>query len=104
MHAALEHLLLRLRPLQRALRRATNERGALSDRTLASGVKEACVTREDAGLLLDHLDRRLRDGGALLERLELDPVEAALEKLVRARASDAGHRLPLDVLRDEVGL
>jgi hypothetical protein len=98
MNVVLEHLRLRLRPLCRALERAVERRAASSDRTVAKGVEEVCVTAEDARLTVGEIARRLRDGGGATDTLELDMAERALEKLLRARAEAAGLRLPLDAL------
>lgn len=104
MGLAVEHLLLRLRPLHRRLRAAVERRGAVSERTTEKGVDAVCVTARDAALLLDHLDDRLRREDASAAPLALDSAEIALEKLLRARAADESATLPLDALEREAHL
>ena len=97
---AREHLLLRLRPLNRALARAVERQGEAAARLARPDVTALCVTEEQVLLLLDDVE-------SLASRTDphvasgLDPEEADAEEDLRARSGD---RLPLDLLARELGL
>jgi hypothetical protein len=97
---AREHLLLRLRPLNRALARAVARQGEAAARLDRPDVTALCVTEEqvmlllhDVGSLGSWVDPQAADG--------LDPEEADAEEDLRLRSGD---RLPLDRLARELSL
>ena len=59
---ALEHLLLRLRPLNRALQAAVEHQSQLAARLIRHDVTPLCVTDEQVKTLLDDVDALIRDG------------------------------------------
>ncbi|HWO25314.1 MAG TPA: ATP-binding protein [Kofleriaceae bacterium] len=101
---ALGHLLLRLRPLHRALRAAIALRDARAQRLRDAGASPSAITRSHADALLDDLDdpfehRSISAGPAAL----IEP-EVAVEQSLRERAAAAGARLPLDAMGESLGL
>jgi hypothetical protein len=101
---ALRHLLVRLRPLQRALHVAADLREAATDRICQAGAIPEAITRGHVGAILEDLDhltdhRALSAGPATLSDDEL-----AAERALRDDAATAGARLPLDGLGDDLGL
>jgi hypothetical protein len=101
---ALEHLLLRLRPLNRALRAAVEHQTQLAARLFRPDVTPLCVTDEQVKTLLGDVDTLLRDSRvpgtpASLEREELDAQEE-----LRQRSAALGIVLPLDQLSQSLRL
>jgi len=101
---ALGHLLVRQRPLQRALRIATQLRDDATARLRQAGAIPEAISRGHVDAVLDHLDqlpahRALSTGTAALTDDEL-----ASERDLRAAAAAAAARLPLDALGDDLGL
>ena len=101
---ALEHLLLRLRPLNRALQAAVEHQSQLAARLIRHDVTPLCVTDEQVKTLLDDVDALLRDGRvpgtpALLTREEKDAQEA-----LRQQSAALGVVLPLDQLAQTLKL
>jgi len=103
---AVEHLLLRLRPLNRALREAVARQRAVAERLAQPGLSELCVTDEQAGVLLEEVEAlagRRAEGNAEEvgpESLTLIDGERDEEGVLRARAESVRVRLPLDELSD----
>lgn len=101
---AVEHLMLRLRPLNRALRAAVERQAAEAARLDRLDLIPYCVTDEQVGWLLDRVDALSRpDAG------EATPVAAAdedgvAESELRTRADAASLALPLDQLARHVEL
>ena len=60
---AIEHLLLRLRPLNRALRRAVERQRRAAARLARPEVAPLCITDDQVGILLDDADRLGRVAG-----------------------------------------
>jgi hypothetical protein len=100
---AVADLLLRLRALNRAMRRAVHERAGRSARIHASTAGQLYVTNEHAGALLDELDRR-PSGEPPREPLRLEEDELLSLERLRSRADESGQVLPLDQLAGQAGL
>ncbi len=95
---AIEHLLLRLRPLNRALRAAVARQGQAAARLVHPDITPLCVTEEQVQVLLDDVDRLHANGTGLTRRATFTPEEASAEENLRRRAIAAHQRLPLDWL------
>ncbi|MFI5177710.1 MAG: ATP-binding protein [Vicinamibacterales bacterium] len=101
---AVEHLLLRLRPINRALRTAVVRQQVATARLVAPGAAPLCVTDDQVEkLLLDVDEASDIDPAAACEPV-LTAEELAAELDVRARAAAAGVALPLDALAAQLEL
>ena len=99
---AIRHLLIRLRPLNRALRAAVERQAAVAAQLDRPDLVPYCITDEQVTVLLDQLDAlSLPD---CVCPAPLAPAEQAAEQQVREEASAAGIVLPLDELADRLGL
>ena len=99
---AIRHLLIRLRPLNRALRAAVERQAAVAAQLDRPDLVPYCITDEQVAVLLDRLDALpLPDSGS---PALLTPAEQAAEQQVREQASAAGVALPLDELASRLGL
>jgi hypothetical protein len=98
---ACEHLLLRLRPLQRALRAAVHRQTAAAERLLRPDISPLCVTVDQVETLLgDAEDLATWSGDAA----PLLPEEEDEQERLRSRAAAADGRLPLDAFAQHLGL
>jgi hypothetical protein len=99
---AVEHLLLRLRPINRSLRAAVARQQVANARLVAPRAAPLCVTDDQVSQLLDDVDEAspIDPGGEPVSTAE----ELALELDLRARAAAAGATLPLDALAAHLGL
>jgi ATPase family associated with various cellular activities (AAA)/Winged helix domain, variant len=99
---AIRHLLIRLRPVNRALRAAVERQAAIAAQLDRPDLVPYCITDEQVAGLLDRLDALpLPDGAGVAS---LTPEEHAAEQQVRDEASAAGVALPLDELAGWLGL
>src|SRR5262245_42096816 len=100
---AVEHLTLRFRPLNRALRAAVARRAARSERLARPDLTALCVTPDHVAALLDDVEQReiSQGGGEDAEEREIGSRE---EEALRARAREMGCALPLDELAERLGL
>ena len=99
---AIRHLLIRLRPLNRALRAAVERQAAVAAQLDRPDLVPYCITDEQVAILLDRLDAlSLPDS---VGPAPLTPAEQAAEQQVREEASAAGMTLPLDELAGRLGL
>jgi hypothetical protein len=101
---AREHLLLRLRPLNRALRRSAKRQGELAAQLVHPDVAHLCVTDDHVAKLLSELDERFANPPASNVDAGLTPEEQTAEAELRTRADLIGACLPLDFLSHEPGL
>jgi hypothetical protein len=99
---AIRHLLIRLRPVNRALRAAVDRQAAAAAQLDRPDLIPYCVTDEQVSALLDQLDALGLPDCA--HQATLTPAEQAAEQQVRAEASAAGMTLPLDELAVRLGL
>lgn len=98
---AASHLLLRFRPLARALKLVIATRDKEARRLLGTGVTTATISRAQAEALLDRgSDERAVAAGNVGATFD----EVILESQLRDRAGAAGARLPLDALALALGL
>ena len=99
---AIRHLLIRLRPLNRALRAAVERQAAEAAQLDRPDLVPYCITDEQVAALLDRLDALpLPDNAGAAS---LTPEEQAAEQQIREQASAAGVVLPLDELAGRLGL
>lgn len=100
---AVEHVLLRLRPLSRVLKLAVERQAQLSGELLRPDVTPLCVTDEQVKQLLGGIDTAIAapPGG---DCWMLTETEREAERKLRAAAIDLNGRLPLDVVRSRVEL
>jgi hypothetical protein len=99
---AVRHLLIRLRPVNRALRAAVERQATIAAQLDRPDLVPYCITDEQVAGLLDRLDALPLPGGAGVA--SLTPEEHAAEQQVRDEASAAGVALPLDELAGRLGL
>jgi hypothetical protein len=99
---AIRHLLIRLQPLNRALRSAAERQAAVAAQLDRPDLVPYGITDEQVVSLLDHLDALQLPGK--VSTASLTPPEQAAEQQIREEALAAGVRLPLDELVDQFGL
>jgi hypothetical protein len=95
---ALEHLLLRLRPLNRALQAAVEHQSQLAARLIRPDVTSLCITEDQVKTLLDDVDLLLRDDWLPGVPAVLAPEEQEAQDALRRQAAELGIVLPLDQL------
>jgi hypothetical protein len=99
---AIRHLLIRLRPLNRALRAAVERQAAVAAQLDRPDLVPFCITDEQVAVLLDRLDALPQPDGVGVA--SLTPEEQAAEQQIREEASATGVVLPLDELAGQLGL
>jgi AAA+ superfamily predicted ATPase len=99
---AAEHLGLRLRPLNRALRAAVARQADEAARLERPDLTPYCITDEQACALLDRVDMIGSPAG--FEPVHVRESERRQESELRERAASAGVVLPLDEVVDHAGL
>ena len=101
---ALTHLLLRFRPLNRALRAAVADQGKLAARLFHPDVTPLCVTEEQVQTLLDDVESLFLPAQSRSKTASLTDEETATERQIRANCWASGLTLPLDSLTEEMKL
>ena len=101
---ALAHLLLRLRPLHRALHKAIELRDARARTLLEAGAMGAAITRGHASKVLEQLANPARHPPISAGDASLLPDEETVERELGERARAAGVRLPLDAMIEDLRL
>jgi len=101
---ALAHLLVRLRPLHRALRVASARRAAATERLIAAGAAGDAITPGHVTAVLDQLEDLVAHVAFSTGPAALGDDEVGIEADLRARGAAAGGRLPLDALASDLGL
>jgi len=99
---ALQHLLLRLKPINRLLRLAASRvsQAAAQPVVMEAPSAQLCLTPEEASILLDEVDRL--PPWCVPPLPTLDEAESQQEQELRAAAAPA--LLPLEALRENLGL
>lgn len=95
---ALEHLALRLRPLNRALHAAVQHQAQLAARLARPDITHLCVTDDQVQALLADVDALLEGQAATPPAAGANEEELTQEAALRADAVAAGAELPLDAL------
>src|SRR6266851_3590516 len=100
---ALEHLILRLRPINRALRAAVQNQQIASARLAQPGLSSLCLTETQAHLLLDQVE--VNQSGSALPGLQaaLLPEEQLAEDDLITQSVAFSSMLPLRRLEQELG-
>src|SRR5262245_16553978 len=101
---ALAHLLLRLRPLNRALRAAVEQQTQLAARLIRPDVTPLCVTHEQVKALLGDVDTLLCDGRTPGIPACLEPADVDTQDALRRQSAALGSALPLDRLAQTLSL
>jgi hypothetical protein len=101
---AIAHLVIRLRPLVRALRVAAALRNAGSRQLLDAGAVAGAISAGHADLLLDRLSDLPEHRSFSAGHIGLSPDELAAEQQLRDKAAAQGARLPLDAIAAELAL
>ena len=101
---AAEHLSLRLRPLNRALRAAVERQAADAGLLDRPDLTPYCITDEQVLRLMDRVERFTAGVTASSAGIELSGQEQSSERTLRQLAAAAGMTLPLDELEIELGL
>jgi AAA+ superfamily predicted ATPase len=97
-------MLLRLRPLHRALHKAIELRDLQARTLLQAGALGAVITRGHASTLLDQLGNPASFPSISTGHAHLLPDEEIVERELRERARAAGIRLPLDAMAESLRL
>jgi hypothetical protein len=100
---AIEHLLLRLRPLNRTLHAAVAAQGQAAARLFHPDVTPLCVTEDQVQALLSDIDQ-LGHGAGQARRATPTPEETAAEEELRKRSRQSQIPLPLDRLAHALDL
>ena len=101
---ALAHLLLRLRPLLRAMRGAIALRDANAQKLRASGAVVTAISRGHVDALLDQLGELIEHRSISTGDAVLTAEEQSAEQQLRDKAVARGARLPFDVIADQLRL
>jgi hypothetical protein len=101
---AIEHLLLRLRPLNRALRAAVGRQGQAAERLFRPEITPLCITGDQVQTLLGDIDQLLECRIAAGAPASLTPEEQFAEEVLRQRCLASQTILPLDRLAQSLAL
>jgi hypothetical protein len=101
---AIKQLLLRLRPLNRALRAAVEHQGQVAARLFHPDVTPLCVTEEQVQTLLDDVDQLFVERESQSSSAVLTAEEAVAEEQLRATCLASGITLPLDRVTEALEL
>src|SRR5262245_60568963 len=100
---ALQHLLLRLRPLNRALHAAVERQARTAARLVRPDLTPICVTENQVRTLLDDIAALSREDSCPGESASLTPDEETTQEEIRQHAPN-GFDLPLDRLTKTLDL
>src|SRR5262245_64359529 len=101
---ALQHLLLRLRPLNRSLHAAVERQARTAACLVRPDLTPICVTENQVRTLLDEIGALSREDICLGESASLAPEEATAQEEIRQRHAAKGSELPLDRLAKSLDL
>lgn len=101
---AVEHLLLRLRPINRALKMAAESRAAIGAKLMRPDVRQSCITEQHVLQLFAEADRFSKAASALPFDLQPTADESRQEERLRNVATRRGWRLPLDTMAEQFDL
>jgi hypothetical protein len=103
---AIEHLLLRMRGLNRALHAAVETQRTAAERFARPGLASLCVTDEHVHALLDDVDALVAhgNGASITATTDLTEHEHEVEQQLRTYAGEQGYGLPFDVLSESLDL
>jgi hypothetical protein len=98
MTLAIEHLKLRLRPINRALRTAVEQQARSAARLRRPDVVSLCITDDQVNVLLDDCDSLIAGGREAIADMEITDDERSRQEELRRMSYEAGKVLPLDRL------
>ncbi|MDJ0653703.1 MAG: ATP-binding protein [Xanthomonadales bacterium] len=101
---ALEHLLLRLKPINRALRLAAEGAAEVSSRLTRPDRDGVCLTASHVEQLLVNVDNLGHRPFCPGEIARMTPTEDRLEDRLRAQAAACGSSLPITVMQEQLAL
>ncbi len=101
---AIRHLLLRLKPLNRALAKAVDQQRTLAAQLARPDFSSLCLTDEHVKLLLQRAESAQSSGSSQSCGAWLDAKETRAEEELRAQAENSKTRLPLDQLAQDLDL
>ena len=101
---AVNHLLLRLKPINRALRFKVARQSQITKLLQRPDVTPLCVSDEQVALLLDHVDGLACNECESDQALVLTADEIEQEIKLREKARAEGYLLPLDLLTAELDM
>lgn len=103
---AIEHLLLRMRGLNRVLHAAVEAQRTAAERFARPGLASLCITDEHVHALLDDVDALVAhgNGASATAATDLTEHEHQVEQHLRSCAAEQGYTLPFDVLSDSLDL
>jgi ATPase family protein associated with various cellular activities (AAA)/winged helix domain-containing protein len=101
---AAAHLLLRLQPLNRALRAAVERQSRAAARLARPDLSPLCMTEEHATVLLEEVDSIASGGAVFAAPALLTSAEGTAEEKLRAQSATIRAVLPLDQLSQALGL
>lgn len=101
---ALQHLALRLRPVNRALRAAVDHQARLAARLIRPDVTPLCVTDDQVHTLLEDVGALLDGTARNTTPASLTAEEAHAQEVLRSTAAAESTRLPLDQLAASLDL
>jgi len=102
----IQHLLLRLRPLNRRLRLAVEHQRLSAQRFAEAGLASLCVTDAHVAALLEDIDSLSADANEnqCIESAHLNASELDLENQLRREAAGNNFTLPFDLLANSLQL
>jgi hypothetical protein len=101
---ALDHLLLRLRPINRALKLAAEGRAVVGAKLMRPDARQNSITEQHVQQLFAETDRLAEAACPLPFDLEPTAEESHREEQLRDRARSQGWMLPLDAMAHQLGL
>jgi hypothetical protein len=102
---AIEHLLLRMRPINRALRVAVERQSRAASQLGRPDLTSVCVTPDHVARLLDDVDSVIQGAGASpIAAAQLSDDECAAESELRSIAATIHRALPLDRVERHLAL
>lgn len=104
MTLAIEHLKLRLRPINRALRAAVERQALIASRLRRPDVVSLCITDDQVNLLLDDCDELTYGNADEVSDAGLTGDELSLQQTLRQKSIESGEQLPLDQLAQKHSL
>ena len=101
---AVQHLMLRLKPLNRALRQAAERQAQFASRLIRPDITPLCISDEQVKFLLDRADGLAAEMQSPREPPKFTQAEAEELDSIMARAATEGAIFALDQMADQLAL